>query len=905
GSDSNEMSASQNGSSYNGSESDNGSSSSSSSSNNGGNDSDELSASQNGGSSNGSQSDNGSSSSSSSSKNGGNDSNELIASENGSVSNSSENDNGSSPSSSSSNNGGNSDGNDSNKNSNQNGAKRSASASSQNGNNANGSGAFNQQKGAEEGSSSSVAGNSLADPEKKSYAPGQNTDRLAKVLKVSDKNVEEVVGEKTTEAAEEKEVLTAEVADMESTLQANQDKMTTAKRKEKKALTVEIAKQENDLADAKNQKEIVEYRSEALVRAADQIIALEPGEEKESEKEVKRAESLKVEAEEKFNAADVRESEKARGKKKKAIKAAEVQGLKGEGDRKLAQATASEELSKELEILEADVLTAYKNTPEELPKTEKRLSQAEVNTVRTTPAFAEYDKLRKQASVYYEQAQKAYVNAEQLDNENKNLRAQITELNAKEEKESNVTTINELQAEITKLEEKIASNDMQSDGYKSQSKQLYTEYNHTNNQAVRVVKAQNSIEQENLIAYVTELERQETYAVRPTPGSSLSQQEGQGYSPDKFSRVVRGIDEYPAELKDAIFDMIDFNKSLYNEDNPIPVDTKLPGGVVYKVQIGAFRNAPPQDVFKGFAPVRGESTRPGWTRYTAGLFTSRDQAKLKRNEIRTLGYSDAFVVAYKDGKRISLTEADRLIAEGYTAPSVAQATSTNQNVRGSQNSASSGGNAEEVIKLSTVKGLMYTVQVGAFRKQITSNELFGISPLVEYTQNGLFKYGSGIFNDRNKASEAQQRILGLGVQDAFVTAFYNGKRVSMDEASQIASDQGAGVFAKEKPLSVGNGNNGNQPSTNNNIVLRVQVGAYRQEVPVEDAKIILSLSNLGIDVQKEAGMTTYTVGRYSSYTDAESIKDKVIGQGLKGAFIVAYDNNKRIEVSEAIRILGH
>tara|TARA_B100000508_G_scaffold140473_1_gene141617 strand:+ start:16 stop:5775 length:5760 start_codon:yes stop_codon:yes gene_type:complete len=720
--------------------------------------------------------------------------------------------------------------------------------------------------------------------------PGEKSDRLAKVFTAPEKSIDEVVGGKTESASADKEVIDAEVSEMQTTLSENETKLASAKRKERKTLGPQVEQQKRDVADAKNQQEIAEYRIEALARAADQIIALEEGEERESEKEVKRAETLKVEAEEKFAAADAREGEKARGKKKKKAKAVDVANLKGEGERKLAQATASEQLAAEMAELEDEVIYTYKNTPESLPVSNKRLSQAEINNIRQTPEFANYDATRKEAAEYYKKAQVAYVEAEKLENDNKSKESEIKKLEAELEEEGDVDRINELQTKIKELKDAVVVNEENAAAYGEESKRLYSEYNHTNNQAVRMIKSQDPQLQEDLVAYANQLENQGTYAVAPIAGSSLDKDDQEGYSPDAFSRVVKGIDDYPAELTDAIFDMMDFNKSLYNSDNPIPVDTKLPGGVVYKVQIGAFRNPPPDDVFKGFAPVRGENTRPGWVRYTAGLFTSKDQARLKRNEIRALGYGDAFVVAYKDGKRISLSEADQLIAEGYK-PDVSS---------GQQGSSSTATTAApgEVIPVSSIQGLLYTIQVGAFRNQITSGQLYGITPLIEYQQNGLFKYGSGIYNDRQKAESDKSQVLAAGVSDAFVTAFYNGKRVSLNEAIQIAQ-QGPGVFANEAPVSVGAGS-----AVSGSIVFRVQVGAYREEVPLDDAKIILSLSNLGLDVQQNADMTTYTVGRYGSYEDAKQVQERVTGQGLNGAFVVAYENGVRIEVQEAISKLG-
>ncbi|MGY8954038.1 MAG: hypothetical protein ACKVJP_11800, partial [Flavobacteriales bacterium] len=126
---------------------------------------------------------------------------------------------------------------------------------------------------------------------------------------------------------------------------------------------------------------------------------------------------------------------------KKAIKAAAVSDLKIEGERKLVKSTASKKLSGDLAELEEEVVFTYKNTPETMPVSSKRLSQAEVKEVRNTSAFAKYDGTRIEASEYYKKAQVAYVKAEKLENENKTKKAEILNLNNKLDAEGDVNEI--------------------------------------------------------------------------------------------------------------------------------------------------------------------------------------------------------------------------------------------------------------------------------------------------------------------------------------------------------------------------------------------------------------------------------------------------------------------------------
>ncbi len=122
----------------------------------------------------------------------------------------------------------------------------------------------------------------------------------------------------------------------------------------------------------------------------------------------------------------------------------------------------------------------------------------------------------------------------------------------------------------------------------------------------------------------------------------------------------------PEKIDQPIFTKTTTKKSVYSDDVPMPINATPKEGLVFRVQIGAFTKPVSNDAFKGFAPISGEKI-PGskWTRYMAGYFTNFDLADNAKTEIRKInGYSDAFVVAFYNGKKISISEARRIYAEG-------------------------------------------------------------------------------------------------------------------------------------------------------------------------------------------------------------------------------------------------
>jgi cell division protein FtsN len=78
----------------------------------------------------------------------------------------------------------------------------------------------------------------------------------------------------------------------------------------------------------------------------------------------------------------------------------------------------------------------------------------------------------------------------------------------------------------------------------------------------------------------------------------------------------------------------------------------LPSGKLYMVQVGAFREAIDVEIFNGLEPVYSEVTPKGFTRYCVGMFTVYEKAERAMLALQKRGFSDAFIVGYKEGIRV-------------------------------------------------------------------------------------------------------------------------------------------------------------------------------------------------------------------------------------------------------------
>lgn len=251
--------------------------------------------------------------------------------------------------------------------------------------------------------------------------------------------------------------------------------------------------------------------------------------------------------------------------------------------------------------------------------------------------------------------------------------------------------------------------------------------------------------------------------------------------------------------------------STYSEANPIPVNVEQPSGLVYRVQVGAFAKPIPQDLFKEFTPVSGEVIgNTNITRYMAGFFNNSEKVVDAREQIRQLGYSDAFVVAYCDGKRIPFGEARRMEQSGECVPKgsnemmleVAQNTAISMGLEDTTktlkpvpeytyNQAPGAAKADAVEQYD---GLFFTVQIGVYNRPVGHDVLHYYEPLITMRlPNGQIRYSVGKF-DNVESARSKRTDVRNKVSDAFVTAYYQGERIGWQKAMQLLEEQGDGIL---------------------------------------------------------------------------------------------------------------
>ena len=79
-------------------------------------------------------------------------------------------------------------------------------------------------------------------------------------------------------------------------------------------------------------------------------------------------------------------------------------------------------------------------------------------------------------------------------------------------------------------------------------------------------------------------------------------------------------------------------------------------GVTFKVQIGAFKNKDLTKYFENNKNFSGDVDSDGTKKYTLGYFNEYWEADTFKKYLREMGVKDAWIVPYKEGKRLNIKD---------------------------------------------------------------------------------------------------------------------------------------------------------------------------------------------------------------------------------------------------------
>ena len=135
-------------------------------------------------------------------------------------------------------------------------------------------------------------------------------------------------------------------------------------------------------------------------------------------------------------------------------------------------------------------------------------------------------------------------------------------------------------------------------------------------------------------------------------------------------------------------------------------------------------------------------------------------------------------------QQLSLMQQGDIIRDGNTAQM--QVTKKPEQMVKDQNETNRIISKQQPEGQSVAAGLEFRVQIGAFSKPVNKSIFSrkGVTMAVtEYREGNLYKYAVGPYKSYNEAKDCRERIVrNSSFRDAFVVAYFNGKRIPVREA---------------------------------------------------------------------------------------------------------------------------
>ncbi len=233
------------------------------------------------------------------------------------------------------------------------------------------------------------------------------------------------------------------------------------------------------------------------------------------------------------------------------------------------------------------------------------------------------------------------------------------------------------------------------------------------------------------------------------------------------------MDEEPAPFSEARYSGIEEDygfelklPSPYSDQNPVPVDRILPGGVIYRIQVGVFSHMVRHDFYRKLFPVAAEmDLEKNFFRYYAGFFKRYGDAENALPRIQQEGYKDAFIVAHFQGEKITLKRAKEL----EELEQKRKETDPGQS------------------ELQPLVDTLYRIEFGIFQSPFTErNHGFYQNKIgnykIQYLQNieGEYIYTIGNFLTFEEAEKVREILLSKGLENLKTIAFLGNKRIPLD-----------------------------------------------------------------------------------------------------------------------------
>lgn len=209
------------------------------------------------------------------------------------------------------------------------------------------------------------------------------------------------------------------------------------------------------------------------------------------------------------------------------------------------------------------------------------------------------------------------------------------------------------------------------------------------------------------------------------------------------------------------------NNNINNNNNATEEFKK--DEVIYRVQLGAFKRPISKEIFKNVpGGIIEFKTDDGLYKYAGKAFKTMEEAAEFRAKLVLMGYSDAFVTAYKNRKRVPLNEAGATMT-------------TNEKE-----------NLKENVEFSSIdkSAIVFKIQLGALKKPENIKEFENKTKGLKDVQKqntilGLYRFTTGSFNTYEEATKYLKELQNKGFDDAFIISTFNNELIPVQDAIEL------------------------------------------------------------------------------------------------------------------------
>jgi tetratricopeptide (TPR) repeat protein len=323
------------------------------------------------------------------------------------------------------------------------------------------------------------------------------------------------------------------------------------------------------------------------------------------------------------------------------------------------------------------------------------------------------------------------------------------------------------------LKEKISGNELLASTLQKSADQKYSEANAVMNPKKEKIIQKDSVKLADVMnsgvvkTYVTTEVKKDS--VKPADNKDIKIADNQA---DAKQVIIQTIQK-PVNTF-AFFDVID--KPLTDTGEKIQINSEVPAGLIYRIQIAVFRNPVSTSYFKGITPVYGFKVQgTDKTNYYAGMFRKSSDASKALAIVKSKGFKDAFVVSFSGNKAVSSDRALVMEKEWGKKPFV--------NVDA---------NISETVRDTVPPTLAFRVEVMKSAKPVKEDIMDGMKKMsgsrgldILQLENGSTAYLIGKFITFESASEYAGLLIRNGYPEAHVVAFLGNKEISVETAKQL------------------------------------------------------------------------------------------------------------------------